>query len=370
VPPKPKVAPVETSARAVVRTSRSAKMSMLPPSPSGAAPRKLRGALMATSIPAWASKSPPVPASPSSAPPLPRASPCTMAPTVTLPPAFRLTKPPSPKSPLARTFSVWVVVTLPVSASRLMPHEMQSPLEASIGALTVTFVKALTLISPPEAPFSPRLPPMAWRPMPEIETAPVMESMSMNPPKPSALPVLALMVPLTVMLPAATSSTLPASKAPLTSMRARLVPWLWMSMKPLALMVTLPPSPNVPVTPFAMMRAPGSSVTLPALVMVSGAVPVSTSTSLFWMTRLRPPRLNVEPAGRVHAVLMTHGFAAGAHSWVALHCAAAGRAPSATVISASSAPATTTDRLRASMSTPTGGVRGPSDPWRHAGLPA
>jgi hypothetical protein len=344
---------VETSARAVVTRSRDAKTSMVPPSPSGASPGKFIMPLMKTSTPAWTSRSPPVPASPSSAPPLPRASPCTVAPTVTLPPALRLTKPPSPKSPLAFTLRSCVVVTSPTSASRLMPHEMQSPLEASMGAFTVTSSNAVSEISPPEAPFSPRLPPMAWRPVPATDTEPLMDSTSMKPPKPSALPVLAAMVPLMVTLPSAISSTLPASKAPLASMRDRLVPCDWMSIAPLALMVRLPPSPNVPVTPFMMMRAPGSSVTSPAFVIVSGAVPLSTSSSLFWSTRSRPPRSNVEPAGTVQAALITHGLAAGAHSCEALHCAAAGRASIATVISASSAPATTTDRVRASMSTPT-----------------
>jgi len=90
------VAVVETSTRPVASRSRSAKMSTVPPSPSGEAPKKFRLAFRMKSWPAEASKSPPVPASPSSAPPLPRASPSTWAPTVMLPPAFRETKPPSP----------------------------------------------------------------------------------------------------------------------------------------------------------------------------------------------------------------------------------------------------------------------------------
>jgi len=233
---------------------------------------------------------------------------------VMLPPALRLTNPPSPKSPLARTLSSAVVVMSPSSVSMSMPHEMQSPLEASIGASTATSSSAVIVISPPDAPFSPRLPPVAESPAPASDTPPFTDSTSMKPPKPSRLAALALTVPSMVTLPSAKSSTEPASKLPLASMRDRLVPWDWMSIEPLALMVRLPPSPNVPVTPFMMMREPGSSTTLPALSMVSGAVPVSTSSSLPWMTRFRPPRSNVEPAGTVQAALMTHGLAAGAHS--------------------------------------------------------
>jgi len=92
---------------------------------------------------------------------------------------------------------------LPRAESMLMPHEMQSPLEASSGAPTVTLPEALMVISPPEAPFSPRLPPIACRPMPESETAPFVDSTSMKPPKPSRLSVLAATVPLMVTSPAA-----------------------------------------------------------------------------------------------------------------------------------------------------------------------
>jgi len=100
---------------------------------------------------------------------------------------------------------------LPTAESMLMPHEMQSPLEASMGALTATSPLAAMVISPPEAPFSPRLPPMACSPAPESETAPLVESRSMKPPKPSRLAVLAVTVPLIVMLPAANNSIPPAS---------------------------------------------------------------------------------------------------------------------------------------------------------------
>jgi len=135
-------------------------------------------------------------------------------------------------------------------------------------------------------------------------------------------------------------------------MRERLVPCDWTSMKPLDSMVMLPPSPKVPVTPLATIREPGSRVTLPAR-MVSGAVPVPTSSSLPLMTSARPPRSKVEPAGTVHAAVISHGLAAGAQSCVALHCADADPAPTAITSSAASA-LTTTEPLRTSIPTPTG----------------
>jgi len=135
-------------------------------------------------------------------------------------------------------------------------------------------------------------------------------------------------------------------------MRERLVPIDWMSIEPLESIVMPPPSPKVPVTPLATMREPGSSTTLPAMI-VSGAVPVSTSRSLPLMTSVRPPRSKVEPAGTVHVALISHGLAAGAHSCVALHCADALPAPTAITSSARSA-LTTTEPLRTSIPTPTG----------------
>lgn len=75
---------------------------------------------------------------------------------------------------------------------------------------------------------------------------------------------LALMVPLMVTLPVARSSMPPPSRVPFASMRERVLPMDWTSMVPLDSMVTPPPSPSVPATPFTMILEPGSSVTLPA----------------------------------------------------------------------------------------------------------
>lgn len=101
---------------------------------------------------------------------------------VTLPAALRLTKPPDPRAPLALTLIDWVVVMLPEDEEMSTAQDEQSPLPASSGAFTATLPSPTTVISPPEAPPSPLLPPVADTPSPDSVTAPVPDSMSMKPP--------------------------------------------------------------------------------------------------------------------------------------------------------------------------------------------
>ncbi len=182
-------------------------------------------------------------------------------------PAATLKNPPSPSPDAPMSITPCAVVVIVVPAVRSTSQLPQSPPLATswLEMLSAPSVASSAIVPPPPCAL-----PRDWMPRlgsPPMLSVPVSDVTLIDPPKPSRFVAFEVRLPFTFRLPTECKLIVPPPKLPLMSIFDLLVPWLCMSIVPVAMSVTV----WLPSVPSETMRAPGWRVTFAARIWSSPA---------------------------------------------------------------------------------------------------